>query len=151
MDGLVRDCSISSVVAVEILQSCTEPSIYDASVVRNWLPNSKHCIYHENTSTSDHLSKLHLFIWCWDHLALSVMEILYAAGGWIPPQVINTRDSVWLSTSAAAATGDGLSGFLSVGLFICRVLLEKLRAVDKYSLDMKTVMNNNYVALGNIK
>ena len=25
-DGLVEDCSISSVIAIEILQSCTEPS-----------------------------------------------------------------------------------------------------------------------------
>ena len=33
-----------------------------------------------------------------------------------PPQVINTRDSVWLSTSDAIATGDGLSGFLSLVL-----------------------------------
>ena len=28
IDGLVQDCSISSALAMEILQSCTEPSIY---------------------------------------------------------------------------------------------------------------------------
>ena len=27
--GLVQDCSNSSVLAVELLQSCTKPSIYD--------------------------------------------------------------------------------------------------------------------------
>ena len=29
IDGLVEDCSISSALAMEILQSCTKPSIYD--------------------------------------------------------------------------------------------------------------------------
>ena len=29
-DGLVQDCSISSTLAVEILQSYTNPSIYDS-------------------------------------------------------------------------------------------------------------------------
>ena len=28
IDGLVQDCSISSVIAMEILQSCTEPLKY---------------------------------------------------------------------------------------------------------------------------
>ena len=30
IDGLVEDCSISSALAVEILQSCTKPSIYSS-------------------------------------------------------------------------------------------------------------------------
>ena len=29
IDGLVQDCNISSVLAMEILQSCTKPSIYE--------------------------------------------------------------------------------------------------------------------------
>ena len=29
IDGLVQDCSISSVLAMEILQSCTRPSIFN--------------------------------------------------------------------------------------------------------------------------
>ena len=32
--GLVQDCGISSALAMELLQSCTKPSIYDLSQVR---------------------------------------------------------------------------------------------------------------------
>ena len=35
IDGLVRDCSISSALAMEILQSCTEPLIF------SWVYSSK--------------------------------------------------------------------------------------------------------------
>ena len=35
LDGLVQDCSISSVLAMEILQSCTKPPI-----LQNWNPTS---------------------------------------------------------------------------------------------------------------
>ena len=33
MDCLVQDCIISSVVAMEILQSCTNPSIYRLQII----------------------------------------------------------------------------------------------------------------------
>ena len=35
IDGLVRDCSISIANALEILQSCTGPSIYCPMSLRN--------------------------------------------------------------------------------------------------------------------
>ena len=38
IDGLVEDCSISSALAVEILQSCTKPSIYGMTIPRaEWM------------------------------------------------------------------------------------------------------------------
>ena len=35
MDGLVQDCSISSVLAMELLQSCTKPSIWHWYKIRD--------------------------------------------------------------------------------------------------------------------
>ena len=32
IDGLAQDCSNSSALAMELLQSCAKPSIYDTSV-----------------------------------------------------------------------------------------------------------------------
>ena len=36
IDGLVQGCSISSALAMEILQSCTKSSIYDEYGPRQW-------------------------------------------------------------------------------------------------------------------
>ena len=39
IDGLVQDCSISSALAMDILQSCTKPSIYRLCIIilRTWI------------------------------------------------------------------------------------------------------------------
>ena len=82
IDGLVQDCSISSVLAMEILQSCTKPSIYFhticvSSVVMEdslvaaiawlgefWFPG--HTIWLINITLEDNTEK-HLFkrVWFW--------------------------------------------------------------------------------------
>ena len=36
MDGLVQDCSISSLLAIEILQSCTEPHLIKMDINSMW-------------------------------------------------------------------------------------------------------------------
>ena len=40
IDGLVRDCSISSAIAMEMLQSYTKPSKYECDI----LQANKHCV-----------------------------------------------------------------------------------------------------------
>ena len=42
LDGLVQDCSISIVNALEILQSCTNPSIYTAHCINRNHPAGYH-------------------------------------------------------------------------------------------------------------
>ena len=58
IDGLLHDCSISSVLAMEMLQSCIKPSIYNAPVPKyeqlctcifNWTPKyDNHTTFRES-------------------------------------------------------------------------------------------------------
>ena len=41
IDGLMQDCSISSALAMEILQSCTKPSIF-GMIKMSWLGKIEH-------------------------------------------------------------------------------------------------------------
>ena len=38
-DDLVQDCSNSSALAMELLQSCTRPSFWDSTEIRAWTRN----------------------------------------------------------------------------------------------------------------
>ena len=49
IDGLVQDCSIASALAMEILQSCTKPSIYRLCIIilRTFLQSLAENMIHE--------------------------------------------------------------------------------------------------------
>ena len=55
IDGLLENCSISSVQAVEILQSCTKPSMYCFLLTEQWdlyLSSPPYICMHRHTSSS---------------------------------------------------------------------------------------------------
>ena len=49
-DGLVQDCSISIALAMEILQSCTKPSIYHIYIIYIYHIYINVCVFITNSS-----------------------------------------------------------------------------------------------------
>ena len=62
IDGFVQDCSISSVLAMELLQSCSEPSIF------GWYKNKTWSVFYESFTKSNFEILEICFIYFFSHL-----------------------------------------------------------------------------------
>ena len=108
IDGLVQDCSNSSALAMELLQSFTKPSICDKAVnftvdVVLWTELCPHCISQTSSQILfifidliDQLQNFILILWC----------VFFSFKIWTFPEFLNS----WLSTSC--------SGFLWMSSYI---------------------------------
>ena len=99
IDGLVQDCSYSSALAVELLQSCSKPSISDNAVnftvdVVLWTELCPHCIFQTFSQI------LFIFIDLIDQLQKNfnwVYGVFFSFKIWTFPEFLNS----WLSTSCS--------------------------------------------------
>ena len=117
IDGLVQDCSNFSALAMELLQSCTKPSICDNTVnftvdVVLWTELCPHCIFQTSSQILfifidliDQLQKNYILsLWCF-FLSFEI---------WSFPEFLNS----WLSTSC--------SGFLWMSSYIRIFLIDRI-------------------------